>query len=130
MLELKGLSKKDKYQILKDLDFEQLEQELKEQLTIEAIKKYSIKNKILIILQKGFVSDIKGFRQLETIGLRPLPNSGIFIYAPNLYKNNETQEQELKGFRLITVFDIKETRPLTEQEISKSKYYNKELAIS
>ena len=122
-LKLKGLSKQEKYNKLKELDFDLLQQELKQELTIKAIEKYSVKNQILIILQKGYVQELKGFREWETLGFRPLKDSGIFIYAPINKKNKETDNYELKGFRLITIFDKLNVRAMTQQEKDRSKFY-------
>jgi hypothetical protein len=125
-LKLKGLSRKEKYEKLKQINFESEELRLKEEITIKAIEKYSPKNKILIILQHGLVEEVKGFREWEKLGLKPIPNSGIFIYAPNLYRNNDTEETELKGFRLIPIFDKNDLRPMTTTEKEKSKFFKGE----
>ena len=102
---LKGKIKgnKNKYQLVKQTLNDLSENEKKEILknSIKNISKYSIKNQLLILLQKQNITELKGFNSWKKEGLKPLKNTGIFIYQPIIDK----ETKEVKGYFLGTVFD-------------------------
>jgi len=109
---LKGKGK-EKYSLvkktLKDLSDQDKEQILKN--SIKAISHYSIKNQLLILLQKNNITELKGYKGWKDEGLKPVPNSGIFIYQPIFDKKTD----EIKGYFLGTVFDRSDCIPIPKK---------------
>lgn len=120
-LKLTGKNWKQKNEIVNSIDFEKLEQTM--DLTDQAISKYSLKNQILILLQKPMVFELRGFKDWQQHFRKPLKGTGISILAPTKIKNRDTDEYEIKGFRYITVFDINDTVPMNEYELKKAGLY-------
>lgn len=119
---LKGLLKgnKKKYQIVKDklndLTDQEIDQILEHLKNIENsnIEKYSVKNQLLIYMQHEKPTILKGFKDWIKEDRKPLKNTGIFIYAPIIKKEND--QKVLKGYFLTTVFDISNTVPIGDQK--------------
>lgn len=113
---LKGKLKgnKNKYQLVKktlnDLTEDQKKEILKN--SVRAISKYSIKNQLLILSQKIDIVELKGFYSWKKENLKPIPNSGIFIYQPIIDK----KDKSIKGYFLGTVFDRSDCRPIPKKE--------------
>jgi len=109
---LKGKLKgnKNKYSLVKKTLNDLTDKEKKEMLkkSVKAISKYSIKNQLLILLQKIDITELKGFYGWKEEGLKPIPNSGIFIYQPIIDKKTK----EVKGYFLGTVFDRSDCKPI------------------
>ena len=109
---LKGKLKgnKGKYQLVKKTLNDLSDQDKKEILknSIKNISKYSVKNQLLILLQKSDITELKGYYGWKEENLKPLPNTGIFIYQPILDKKTK----EVTGYFLGTVFDRSDCRPI------------------
>lgn len=81
-----------------------------------SIGSYSIKNKMLIFMQCPEAKEIKGYRAWKAEGRQVQKGEhGIRIFAPLTRKDKENDD-EVFGFRLVSVFDISQTKPMEEVE--------------
>lgn len=78
--------------------------------------RYSASNTILIWLQRPEASRVAGYKAWQKLNRQVRKGEkGISIFAPMIYKN-EDDEEEIKGYRPVTVFDVSQTdgEPLPE----------------
>lgn len=84
---------------------------------ISRFHKYSFNNHLMIFMQRPDATVVAGFSKWKSLG-RPVKKGekGIAIFAPCKYKktipdenDNEDSVQEIRGFRIVHVFDISQT---------------------
>lgn len=81
-----------------------------------SIGSYSIKNKMLIFMQCPWAKEVKGYKAWKAEGRQVQKGEhGIRIFAPLTRKDKENDD-EVFGFRLVSVFDISQTKPMEEVE--------------
>ena len=89
--------------------------ELKKYLqTMSRFHQYSLRNVMLIALQKPNATHISGFHTWKKLGrFVNKGERGIIIFAPLVYKketeDNRTNVTEINGFKAVHVFDITQT---------------------
>ena len=89
-----------------NMNIKKLEVELSKELTIQAIDRYSLRNKILILQQANYpLTDLKGYKTWLKDGFKPIKDHGLIICKPNKYLDRESGEYKLGGFKYITVWD-------------------------
>ena len=82
--------------------------------------RYSLRNTLLIALQRPDATHVAGFRKWLELGRCVRKGeTGIRIFAPVRYRRREAdqpvegeKQEQLVGFRLVAVFDISQTEPL------------------
>jgi hypothetical protein len=129
--ELKGKSFKDKISIMKKVlknmddedikeNIENIQKTLKDEINninidkqilekTNTLEKYSIKNRLLILLQNPYANNLLGYKSWKKLNRSPIKNTGIFIYSPNMVKDKKTDKYVLKGYSVKTIFDVKDT---------------------
>ena len=71
---------------------------------------YSAGNCMLIALQDPYATRVAGYKTWQVLGRQVRKGeSSIRILAPLAFKDKETGETEVKGFRHVSVFDIAQT---------------------
>lgn len=83
-------------------------------LTMTKFHKYSMHNTLLIYLQKPSATYVAGYSDWKIKFGRYVKKGekGIAIFAPIIYKrqdNDDDSEQILRGYKIVTVFDISQT---------------------
>jgi len=67
-------------------------------------RKWSTRNKLLAVLQ-GNTVDCRGSKQWAKVGRHHIKDGrAVYIYAPRIHKDKETDEETIYGFWLIPVF--------------------------
>jgi len=129
--ELKGKSFKDKISIMKKVlknmndedikkNIKSIKKTLKDELNNTSIDKeilektntlnhYSPKNQLLILLQNQYANNLLGYKSWKKLNRSPIKGTGIFIYSPNMIKDEKTDKYVLKGYSVKTIFDVKDT---------------------
>ena len=75
------------------------------------ILSYSRNNQALIFFQCPWAKEVKGYRQWKKEGRQVQKGeNGISIFAPLTRKAKKTNDDEVFGFRLVSVFDISQTK--------------------
>ena len=109
-------------QALSDLA-QQLEQGHSETLvtfldTLAKFHRYSFNNVMLIAMQRPDATHVAGFNAWNKLGRHVHKGEkGITILAPITYrKDDEDEQDEIRGFKAVTVFDVSQTdgKPLPE----------------
>lgn len=83
---------------------------------------YSFRNCILIAMQRPNCSRVAGFQAWKKLGRSVNKGEkGIAIMAPLAYKDKETEETEIYGFRAVYVFDVSQTNGTDLPEVDRAK---------
>ena len=82
----------------------------------------SQKNRLLIICQKPYATQVKGYGYWYNKGLKVIKGrKACYYYAPNIVKADKDKpagkdNEKLDGFLLVPGFDISDTEPREEKE--------------
>ena len=79
--------------------------------------RYSFNNQLMIMLQRPDATHVAGFNKWKSLGRTVMRGEkGLAIFAPCAYRmkiedddGNEKTFQQLRGFRVVHVFDISQT---------------------
>jgi hypothetical protein len=111
-LVLSKLDKKEKDKIVRSIDIEKEKENFN--INMKAIERYSLRNKILILMQCKNPTELKGFKTWRKDKRSVVKGKGICICKPNKYLDKKTNEYKLGGFKYITIWDIANTNPIGE----------------
>lgn len=86
--------------------------------TLAKFHRYSFNNVMLIAMQRPDATHVAGFNAWNKLGRHVHKGEkGITILAPITYrKDDEDEQDEIRGFKAVTVFDVSQTdgKPLPE----------------
>lgn len=104
----------------KDLTPEQ-KQELAENCIILTIdgKQLSGNNTAFLAFQnrKNLPTIIGGYRQWQSINRQVKKGEiGSYIFVPRISKSDDKETDEVRGFNMVSVFDISQTEPIESQD--------------
>ena len=88
--------------------------------TAAKFHRYSFQNQLLIFLQRPDATMVAGFNRWKSLGrFVKKGEKGIAVFAPCKYKTkiepedgDEKSAQQVRGFRVVHVFDISQTEGL------------------
>lgn len=107
---LVGLKSEEKKELIKNLNIEELKETLKEELKLMETEKrfnsYTVRNRILILLQNSFKIpfNFKTFNEWKQLNKGVESGKGFQIVKPIINIDKETKEEILYGFKYITLW--------------------------